>query len=103
MICKSLGRKGRREVLSSTLAAYPTDWLPYTVAQKIVLMFTYFSKISSVWNANIIYDSKLYVQHHLGFLKIIGLYNLDKSSWSTELNKMETYWNNCLSIHFLTN
>jgi hypothetical protein len=34
----------------------------HTVAQKIVPMFTYFSKISSVWNADIIQGFKIYVQ-----------------------------------------
>ena len=39
--------------------------------------------------------------HHLGFLINFGLCDLDKISWSNKLNKMTTYWINCLSIHFL--
>jgi hypothetical protein len=34
----------------------------YIVAQKIVPMFIYFSKIGSVWNADIIQGSMIYVQ-----------------------------------------
>ena len=72
----------------------------HTVAQKIVPMFTCLSKISSVWNTDTIHCFKLYVQQTTLSINF-GLCDLDKISWSNKLNKMTTYWNNCLSIHFL--
>ena len=39
--------------------------------------------------------------HYLGFLINIWSCDLDKIWWRHELNKMVTYWNNCLSNYFL--